>query len=564
LRANGGYLPQSETPRIMTRSNRGFSFLQGQTRARQIGALTLREKIGQTSQEVLSVFRTWHPGDVSELLTCYPVGSLFVGNDVINLQGAESGVAGVIAEFQRQSALPLSVAGDLENGAGHAVKSMTKFPPQLCLGATGSAELAYDFGKYCALEAEVLGFNWTFGPVADLPVNWRNPALVNRMLGDDTPQVMALLARIIRGYQDHGLSATAKHFPGDGVDDRDQHLITSVNSLSKEEWMETFGEIYRACFAQDVHAVMAGHIALPWLDQTVGRGGRPRPATVSPDIMTGLLRDELGFEGVVVSDALIMAGFTGWADWETRTLEAFNAGCDVMLWPGKNYFDLMERAIDDGRVSMERLDQAVTRILRFKEKQGLFGRDFPREVAKEKPLPEAIRFSRQLADAGITLVRNRDNLLPLRANKDKKVLVLAATNNPDQARETLEPFLGELANQGLEVTLKINGNCLDLANVTGKDFDHLIVVYLVSMHQPKNTVRPVGAVAECMWMQQNTSLNPIIVSLGSPYLLHDMPYASTYINAYGDCAEIQTSLARKMLGHGEFRGVSPVRTGGAW
>ena len=123
---------------------------------------SLREKIGQTSQEVLSSFRSWHAGSLADLFAEYPVGSLFVGNDVINSQGDETSVAGVIAEFQRSSRIPLSIAGDLENGAGHAVKSMTKFPPQLCLGATGSEELAYDFGKYCALEAQVLGFNWTF------------------------------------------------------------------------------------------------------------------------------------------------------------------------------------------------------------------------------------------------------------------------------------------------------------------------------------------------------------------------------------------------------------------
>jgi beta-N-acetylhexosaminidase len=529
-----------------------------------ISKLSLREKIGQTSQEVLSNFRSWHAGPLNDLFTEYPVGSLFVGNDVINSHGDENSVAGVISEFQRNSPTPLSIAGDLENGAGHAVKSMTTFPPQLCLGATGSEELAYNFGKYCALEAEFLGFNWTFGPVADLPMNWQNPALVNRMLGDDPQKVIALLRQIIRGYQDHGLSATAKHFPGDGVDYRDQHLITSVNSLSKEEWMNTFGEVYRACFQEDVHAVMTGHIALPWLDKTVGRGGRSRPGTVSPDIMTKLLRDELGFEGVVVSDALIMAGFTGWADWETRTIEAFNAGNDVMLWPGKEYFNLMERAIDDGRVSVERLDEAVGRILRFKQKQGLFEKDFTQVPAEEKPLPESITFSRQLADEGITLVRNRENLLPLQADTHKKVLVSVATILPNDAKERMQPFISELKNLGVEPTLKINGNCLELVDLTSDDYDAFIVVYLLSMHQPKNTVRPVADFAECMWMQQNTVLEPIIISLGSPYLLHDMPYADTYINAYSDCTEIQTSLVNKLYGKDDFKGVSSVATGGEW
>ena len=213
---------------------------------------------------------------------------------------------------------------------------------------------------------------------------------------------------------------------------------------------------------------------------------------------------------------------------------------------------------------MERLDEAVERILRFKEKQGLFQKDFAQAPAKEEPLPEAIRFSRQLADEGITLVRNREGLLPLQPDTHRKVLVLAATINPDQAEAKLQPFLAELKNQGVEATLKINGNCLDLVDVTNDDYDAFFMVYLLSMHQPKNAVRPVGPVAECMWMQQNTSLDPIIVSLGCPYLLHDMPYASTYINAYGDCTEIQTSLAQKLYGKDEFKGISPIDPGGEW
>lgn len=531
-------------------------------------SMSVREKIGQTAQECLTDLLRWENGDLAAALQKYPAGSIFVGSDVVGqkVQGA-GGLSEMIGACQRVSRLPLSVAGDLENGAGGAVRGMTAFPPQLCLGATDSEELAYEYGKLTAVESVAAGFNWTFGPVADLLLNWLAPAVGPRGLGSDPERVSALLTALIRGFQEHGLSATAKHFPGDGTDFRDQHLITSINSLNEADWFATFGRVYAACFKAGVHSIMAGHIALPWLDRQTGRGGRPRPGTVSPLILTDLLRGRLGFDGIVVSDALIMAGYTGWAGYEQRTLAAINAGVDVMLWPGRPYYDLLERALDDGRLRMQRLDEMVLRILQFKERQGILGRPAASVNAQIVPDERAQVFARTVAAKGITLVRNEAGLLPLSPQKNRDALILFATANPDAAERTLQPLLNALAARGVRTTLHVNGNCLDLYRMeeAGKQYDTFLSVWQIGMHTLKNTIRPAGAMAECLWTQQNTDrLQPVVISLGTPYLLNEMPYADTLVNAYGAAPAALEELVAILYGEQPFRGRSPVETGGAW
>ncbi|HEY9250726.1 MAG TPA: glycoside hydrolase family 3 N-terminal domain-containing protein, partial [Rariglobus sp.] len=306
--------------------------------------MSLRERIGQTCQIHAGFMAGWSDAEVADYLGRNPVGGIFVGGEVIGpAADMPASLRERIARYQRASARPLAVAGDLENGAGGAVRGLTAFPNLMALGAVDDVDMAYDYGRWTAFEAAEVGFNWCLGPVADLSLNWLNPIVNLRSPGSDTRKVARLLEALIRGMQDHGLSATAKHFPGDGVDFRDQHLCVSVNSLGEEAWRRVFEPVFRRCIGAGVHAIMAGHIALPWADGRTNRAGTPIPATVSEPVLTGLLRGELGFGGVIVSDALIMAGFTGWAAREQRLIEAFNAGVDVMLWPGDDYFDLMER-----------------------------------------------------------------------------------------------------------------------------------------------------------------------------------------------------------------------------
>ena len=541
-----------------------------------LARLSLREKIGQTCQSCSRDMGDWSDEGVASFFARNPVGSLFLGNEVIGSESeAAPGLARFIAECQAASRIPLSIAGDLENGAGGAIRGLTVFPHLLALGAVDDPRAAYEYGRWTAQEARRAGFNWSFGPVVDLSLNWLNPIVSIRSLGGRADRVAELAAALIRGSQEHGLSATAKHFPGDGVDFRDQHLCLSVNSQPEARWEETFGRVYKKCFAAGVHAVMAGHIALPWLDPTRGAGGAPLPATTSRRILHDLLRERMGFEGVVVSDALIMAGFRGRAaSREDLIVEAFAAGIDVMLWPGGDYFELMERALDRGRITEERLDQSVRRILAMKARQGLLaenGAPLPAPPAPAELAPAAEagarRFADEIAERSLTLVENRLGLLPLDPARVKRVQVLLATPAEKGAEERLAPFLDGLRARGIEVSFQVNGNCLDLRRreAAGERWDALVAVFELWTHGLKNTMRPTGAMAECMWTIQGLEeVSPVVVSCGSPYLLYDMPWAETCINAYSSGPSTLRALGRALFGEIPFAGVSPVEAQAGW
>jgi beta-N-acetylhexosaminidase len=546
--------------------------------------LSLRERIGQTCQVHAGFMAGWSEGQVEDYFGCHPVGGIFIGGEVIGVSAdtdKASALRDRIALFRRISmnttGVPLAVAGDLENGAGGAVRGLTAFPNMMALGAAGDADAAYEYGRWTALEACATGFNWCLGPVADLSLNWLNPVVNLRSLGSDPRQVARLLDALIRGMQDHGLSATAKHFPGDGVDFRDQHLCLSINSLDETAWRRTFGAVFRRCIESGVHAIMAGHIALPWRDARTRDGcrdGMPIPATVSQPILTDLLRGELGFDGVLISDALIMAGFTGWADRERRLIEAFNAGIDVMLWPGDDYFDLIERALADGRISEKRLDESVARVLALKSRQADVAGN-PADTSHCRPATQvgitatdAAAFARQLGQRSLTLLRNRASVLPLAPDRARRVCVVVASIRDDEnALAIAEPLLARLRARGCEVTVQVNGNCLDLTRreEAGERFDALIALFEQSIHGQKNTMRPTAAPAECMWMLQGlATMRPVIVSLGSPYLLHDMPWADTCINAYGSSRFSLEALDAALFGEKPFTGSCPVDAGGEW
>ena len=522
-----------------------------------IGGLTLREKIGQTVQLLLSDIDFSSEEILSDFLHKYPLGSVFGGTDVINMFRSKVELPDAVAQCNSLLKIPLAVAGDLENGAG--------FPSMLALGAARDLGLAYEYGRWTAINGRRKGFTWAFAPVADIALNWMNPALAQRCLGDDPELVMTLVAEIVRGMQDYHLSAAVKHFPGDGVDFRDQHLSMSVNSLSRERWMATFGKVYRSVFAAGADSIMSGHIALPFIDPP-GANGIPRPATLSAKICRDFLRDELKFTGVVVSDALIMSGFVMHKPYAKRIVDTFLAGTDVLLWPELDYFDLMEKAILDGIVPEKYLDDAVRRILVMKAKQGVLGGvktaklpDPIPQIGNRKPDPVVI--ADEIAERGAVLVRNRKNLLPLNSVSTKKVLLWLAACNTKTTEAQYASLRQKLEARGAEVVWACNGNCLDLhkREQAGERYDAVIFIFNQGMHDIKNTIRPVGDAAECLWTLNYTEHHsPIVVSLKSPYLLWENPALDTLVNMNSDGAAVLRALPKLLYGEIPFTGTSPV------
>lgn len=511
--------------------------------------LTFREKIGQMVQFNNGTLKFLRETMTDEQIAAkYPFGSCFSGDDVINLVKGEGPERSGLGVFQSAFKVPLMIAGDLEKGTGGE-----SLPDLIVLGAARDPDLAYQFGKVVAQRIRTRGFHWTFSPVADIVLNWLSPAIAGRALGSDPDLVAELATQIIRGMQDQGVCATAKHFPGDGLDFRNQHLGPELDDMTREEWESTFGKVYRKVIASGVRSIMAGHIGLTWADD------RCLPATLSEKISTNLLRDELKFEGVLVSDALIMGGFVSFRDTRKRLIAAVNAGIDVLLWPEPEVFDIVEKAVEAGDIPEKRIEESARRVLEMKAACGVLGNE---------PMPEAgdpgeayDRTAKEIAEKGTVLVSDRNHFLPLDAEKDKNILVIIADNRKDIPESELRKdprfvhVIQELETRGAKLAVKANLNCLYIANEEkhGTRYDAILVLFPV---QPFYSYLVSGFSREMVWMMSNFRHTKVIaVSLSSPYVITENPNTPAAVINACSCAPASQRAAVKLI-YGEIRGAS--------
>ncbi|MES1160949.1 MAG: glycoside hydrolase family 3 N-terminal domain-containing protein, partial [Bacteroidota bacterium] len=302
--------------------------------------LSLRQKIGQTMMMLPDREQEMRlgGGSLKNFFSRYPVTGFFMGWrlwDGVKSENRLEHIRRRCAEYQEASGLPLVFQEDYESGIG--IQGMTSFPNEMTLGAADDPQLSYDYGKSVALESRSVGVTWVLHPVADINLNPLNPVTNTRSIGDDPDNAIRLLSRQMRGLQDNGVAATIKHFPGDGVDSRDQHLLTSCNSLSFSSWKEKHGKVFQALIDSGVACIMPGHITLPSYQKEKIDGFFP-PATLSKELLTDLLKGQMGFRGVVVSDAMVMGGFRGYFDSPLEgQVQSFLAGVDVLLWPSYAY-----------------------------------------------------------------------------------------------------------------------------------------------------------------------------------------------------------------------------------
>ena len=337
--------------------------------------------------------------------------------------------------LQEKSKIPMLIAANTEAGGNGACTDGTEVGLEVKIGATNDTKYAYEMGRVSGVEASAIGCNWSFAPIVDINYNWRNPIISSRSFGSDPDLVLEMSLAYMKGIQESGILPAAKHWPGDGIDERDQHLSFSVNSLSTEEWDQTFGKVYKGLIDAGLPSIMAGHIHLPAYQRHFNPGVKDEellPATLSKEITTDLLRGKLGFNGVVVTDASHMLGLTGAMKRSELLPTSIAAGCDLFLFfndPDEDFASMME-GYKNGIITEERLQEALERILGLKAKLGLHKKAKteilpPKEEALAKiGLPENKALFKEVADHAITLVKDKQEIWPVTPEKYKRVLLV--------------------------------------------------------------------------------------------------------------------------------------------
>ncbi len=523
--------------------------------------LSIREKIGQTM-----IFRSIEIeklreklGSLEDVFERYPIGGVFIGSEVIkNVENRFEEARNLIKGYQDASRIPLVICGDFESGCGASLKGMTEFSSIMGVAATESEGLAYGFGKGLALEAGSIGIHWAFGPVSDLNINPKNQATNVRSAGDNPEKVLRVLRSIVKGMQENGLSATAKHFPGDGIDWRNPHVATGCINLSKEAWYQKHGKIFKALIDEGVDTIMTGHIAFPAF-QKERMYGNPFPCTLSKELTTDLLKDEMGFEGVVVSDALNMGGYLEWYEDEMDAhVKCFESGCDMLLWVPFEYLDRIEKEINNGNILMDRLNDACAKVFELKKNRGVFSKENYGFFDLTSKQTEEIRNTTvSIAEGSIALVRDRNNMLPLSKDKIKRVLYIAATVSGSRSRMGF--LKEELEKRGIEVEMRDVLRIYEFCEIAD-DFDLVIFGFSNRGYGVVDFASHGLLSQRILWSALSyAKLKTIIISFGTPYIHNEyFKNAPVCINAYFDTQEIQSAAIKALFGEIPFKGTIPV------
>lgn len=474
----------------------------------------------------------------------------------------------VAQELVEGSAIPLLLSGDIEGGS-IAMPFGSRLPNQLGLAATGSTALSEQAVDVLAAEARALGYNWTFTPVVDINAAFRSAIVATRSYGSDVDTVLAHALGNVHAFQRSGIAATAKHWPGEGFDDRDQHLVTTLNPLDSAAWEASFGQLYRKLIQAGVMTVMSAHIAWPDYARQHGMEGLEacRPASVSRLLNEQLLRGELGFNGLIVSDASGMAGLNAWADRAESVPEVIASGCDMLLFPSPFEADFQHalNALADGRLSEARIEEACTRVLGLKAALGLHRKTKdqllpPMETARAVlRSPEHLAVERAAAGDSITLVKDVQGLLPLDIKRHRRIVLVTDPQRGGFAyQEPLPLQLPQwLSERGFEV------RPYDPATPpTPEDTD--LVLYLLAQeslltqsHIYLDWNRLHGSLGTAMQRHWHR-LPSLLVSFGHPYYLYDAPRMPCVVNAYSAILPVQQAVLERLLGEQPFTGTSPV------
>jgi beta-N-acetylhexosaminidase len=560
--------------------------------------LSLEEKVGQMlsvryytdfqnfSDEAYLQFRDemqkYHVGSV--VLTVHVDGPALLRNPPLE-------VAAVANRLQRDSKLPLLIAADFERGLASRVSSTPEFPDAMAFGATGNPAYAEKFGAITAEEARAIGIHWNFSPVADVNSNPNNPIINTRSFGEDPAAVSEDVAAFIRGARSHGMLTTAKHFPGHGDTDTDSHLgVARVGgNLARLQSVEF--KPFEKAISAGVDAIMVAHLAVPALDNDPNK-----VATVSPSVVNGVLRGQLGFKNIVVTDALEMRGLTSLYPPEKGSptakaaVDAVKAGNDVILWPTDldGAFHGIIAAVRQSEITESRIDDSVRRILEMKASLGL---DKARLVDLEQvpylvDKPEDLRFAQQVADDAVTLVRDNGKVLPLAPMRPRQTEaeIFQAQIAPSVHVVTIivtDSVPGGLG-RGFELALKarradatvfyVDNNLATPLAATilqaARDAEKVVIAAYVTPVAARqvmvngklvNTIGLEQASGQLLSQVLDLAGNKtVLVALGSPYLAQNFGAVENYLCTYSNAPTSELSAVKVLFGELRPHGRLPV------
>lgn len=499
----------------------------------------------------------------------------------------------IVNRMQELAKYPLLISADLEAGAGMRFDDTVNFPWNMAIAATGNPDYARRAGELTGREARAMGIQQIYAPVSDVNNNAANPVINVRSYGEDPADVARFVAAFVEGAQQAGVIATAKHFPGHGDTATDSHRGLPEIDVTRERLNSVELVPFRAAVAAGVGAVMTGHIGLPLIDATeitplprnvkmkatdttdeaeIVSAKGTMPTTLSP-VMNGMLRNDLHFDGLIVTDAMSMSGLTLYFTQEEASVRALEAGADLLLKPADADASVrgVREAVKKGRLTEPRIDQSVRKVLAAKFDLGLVQQritsldGIDREVAGKR----ASELADDIARDAITLVRNDARLLPLNLTAGTRVFNLAITNGDDRAL-IAQPFIAAMSRGGIKMDSTVLDDRSSDAEVA-KTIDKaaradLVIISMygrVRTGQARSVALPdPGAKALNELISRNAKL--LGISFGNPYILMSFPKLPTYVVAYGDMSSLQEESAQALLGRTEFKGRLPISLPGLY
>lgn len=529
-----------------------------------LARMTVEEKVGQMIAWRYAGYFVNKGSDyfkeLKKLVADHKIGGLIIfGGEVFE-------TAVLTNEFQKLARIPLLIASDFERGAGNQIKGAVEFPPLMAMGAVGREDLVYQMGKVTALEGRAMGIHQTYAPVVDVNINPENPIINTRSFGEDPELVVRLAKAFIRGCQENGLIATAKHYPGHGDTDLDSHTHLPVVKASRERLENVELYPFKQAVEAGVQAIMTAHLSIPALDPTPNL-----PATLSPVILTDILRNRFGFKGIIVTDSMGMGGVTTLYQPGEAALMAVKAGVDIVLLPPKTHevIDTLIQAVKSGEISEQRIDVSVRRILEAKARLGLHRNKFVdvESLADTIAMSDRVAAAEKMFESSMTLVKNEGNTIPLSTNSGKIAVFSLSSDAGDY-------FAGRT------LVSEVEKRCSSVVSLyadpyTGEEFtqkalestegaEAVIVALFSSLRAWKGSVGLEPKHIELLKQLVQGPAPVITISFGSPYFLQNIPEVDSYLCAYRNVPQAQVAAAKALFGEIDVAGKLPVSLPGLY